>query len=407
MNPLVLQTVPELVTDLTGATLRIVGLAIAAGLVTAIAAAGYRWYARDRLPTGVGVLIGAAVIAIEINATVALGDAIGGETRVLAPATALVNAVTFLIGGVVADAGRRAGDQVGTSLSAVTGTRELTGRVGRIVETVGGMTAVTLPETIEDLDAYDPVAQGVKETLAGKTLLFPGRLTGDDLRNALLTRLKDEYAVGHVGVEFDEDGTVSYLGLGSRAAGVGTTVPPGTAVVAVRADPASAASPGDVVQVWRTDGESPERLTTGELRATTGDVATVATDEHEARAIDPDVSHRLVTLPGNIRADREFAALLRNADETMRPVTVAAGSDLVGLAVGALDVTVVGIQSVDGGTEPLPPRDRVLAAEETVYAVARPERLRRLEAAASVPDTETAPAQEIPSGSTADGTEAS
>jgi Trk K+ transport system NAD-binding subunit len=136
--------------------------------------------------------------------------------------------------------------------------------------------------------------------------------------------------------------------------------------------------------VWTTEPEL-SRLATGELRATAGDVATVAVDEADADAFDVETAYRLVTLPAEPRADREFASLLRTADETMGAVTLEEGSPLVGQPLSTVGETVAAIRPA-GGTvetvEAIPRRSRETAVGDTLYVVARPDALRRLEAKA-------------------------
>ncbi|MFB6157857.1 MAG: TrkA C-terminal domain-containing protein [Haloferacaceae archaeon] len=181
---------------------------------------------------------------------------------------------------------------------------------------------------------------------------------------------------------------MTYLAVGSRVAGLGPTLAPGTVACTVRADPGIGASPGDVVQVWRTDPE-PERVVTAELRATGGDAATLAVDAVEASALDGTTTYGLLTLPAEPRAEREFPAALRAADETMGVATVAAGSPLDGATVDDVGGTLVAVGPPDGPVEAIPRRDRPLAAGDTLYVVARPEELRRVEARAG-PIEETA-----------------
>jgi hypothetical protein len=258
---------------------------------------------------------------------------------------------------------------------------------------VGGVTDVTVPDTVEDMEAYDPVAPDVKAELAGKTLLFPGRLTTDALRDRFVDRLKADYGVGFVDVEFSDRGEVEYLALGSRVAGLGPTVAPGSAVVALRADPPHNAGAGDVVQLW-TRPPNPTRVARAELRATAGDVATLVVDESAVDAFDPTERYRIVTLPisGTPATDREFAALLRNSEETMAAVRIESGSDLEGETIERVDATVVAVRPVEGAVEAIPPRSRTLAADEQVYVVGRPDAIRRLESrAGAATDRSTRP----------------
>ncbi|MFC7175940.1 TrkA C-terminal domain-containing protein [Halosegnis marinus] len=155
----------------------------------------------------------------------------------------------------------------------------------------------------------------------------------------------------------------------------------------MRADPAHAASAGDLVQVYRTGADGPERVALAELRGTAGDVATLAVDTADADALAAEERYRLATLPVEPRSDREFASLLRAADETMGVVTLAEGSDLVGTPVGAVDAAVVAVRG-HGGLEPIPSRSRVLAAGDDLYVIAAPSRLRRLDAAAGASDSD-------------------
>ncbi|HKJ59127.1 MAG TPA: TrkA C-terminal domain-containing protein [Halobacteriales archaeon] len=406
MTPLVPATRPSLVVvpqhlpgpaqlapvGLAANAVQIVGLTVTAFLVGTLAAVTYRWYARSRIPEGLAMLAGLAAVTLYLNTDAALGQVIGGGVGLLDPEVVARNSVTLLLAAAAAVVGGRAGDRLAAQLGAVSGARELDVELSRLVRSVGRVITVTLPESadgIDDVEGYDPVAQETKETLAGKTLVFPRGLTVAVLRERLADRLKDDYGVGHVDVELAADGSVEYLAVGSRAAGIGPTLVPGTAATAVRADPPFSATSGDAVQVWSTD-DGPRRVATGNLRAAAEDVVTLALDEVDAESLDPGPRYRLVTLPSQARPDREFASLLRRADETMGAVRIPEGSALDGATVGETAVSVVAVQPEDGTVEAIPRRDRPLAAGDVLYAVARPEALRRLEAAAA--PVESAPA---------------
>lgn len=369
---------------------RVVGMGLVSGVVAGTVALVHRWYARERVPGGLTMLTALATVALYLNTSDALRTVMGGGRDLLDLEVAFVNAVVFGVAAVAAPLGGRLGDHVATSMFAVSGARELEGEVSRIVQSVGRVITVTLPEDITDMDDYDPVPAATKADLAGKTLVFPRRLTVGELRDRLLTRLKTDYGVGHVDLELSDDGTVEYLAVGSRAAGIGPTLPPGSVVVSVRGDPAFSASPGDLVQIWQP-GSDPERVATAELRATVDDVVTVAIDAADADRLDSRTRYRLVTLPAEPRADREFASLLRSADETMGVVTVGADSPLAGAPVGALDVVTVAVRPEGGRLETVPSRSRVLSVGDTVYAIGRPETLRKFETAATVAATAATP----------------
>ncbi|WP_254823745.1 TrkA C-terminal domain-containing protein [Haloglomus halophilum] len=346
----------------------------------------HRWYADQTVPEGLSVLVGLSGVALSLNTDFALAQVIDDQTAILALETAVFNVSVFLAAGLTAAAGGRAGDRLGAGTFALTGGDRVDREVSKVVRAVGRVVTVDLPDTedIGDIEGYDPVPPETKAEFGGATLVFPRRLTVEELRKRLVERLKTDYGVGQVDLELDEDGVVEYLAVGSRESGIGPSLPPGTAAVPVRADPPHAARAGDVVQVFRpAAGESgPERVTTAEVRGSADDTVTLAVDEAEADAFDDTTRYRLATLPIAARADREFASLLRAAEETMGVATVAEGSPLVGVSLGGLAVSVAAVRPAEGAVEAIPSRTRTLAAGDTVYAVARPALLRRLEAAA-------------------------
>ncbi|AUV82982.1 potassium transporter TrkA [Salinigranum rubrum] len=398
---------PTLVEDVA----RLLAFVFAAGTVSGLSALVFRWYTREPVPLGVSTVLGLSVVALYLNTVGLFSQLVVGRGATIFEFDAVVfNVVAIGLAAFATPVGRRVGDRVATDVFAVAGAKELDAEVSRIVRTVGRVTAVTLPEAddIEDMESYDPVSAELKEEMGAKTLLFPNRLTIEELRDRLITRLKDDYRVGYVDVELTERGVVEYLAVGSRAAGLGPTLGHGTVALSLRADPANAASPGDLVQVWRpggvdpeppesddTDGvdptepaegtrRPPERLFTAELRATNGDVVTLAADATDVGKVDATTTYRLVSLPAEPRADREFASLLRVADETMAAVTVPEGSEIVGETLGSLDVTVAAVRPASGTVQAIPTRSRLIEPGDTLYVVARPEVLRRLEARTSV-----------------------
>lgn len=363
---------------------RVVGLALLSGALGIGVGAFHRWYTHEQVPEGLAVLAGLSAVAVYLNTEEALGDVIGGNFDVLSVEAALLNVGVFAAAGLAASAGRRVGDRLGESaVSASGGVGEAS--VSQLVQTVGRVITVELPDAdhIGDIAGYDPVAPGVKETLGGQTLVFPRRLTVEELHERFVARLHTDFGVGRVDVDLTDDGQVEYLAVGSREAGLGPTLPPETVAIAVRADPAFAASPGDVVQMWTTGAGTPNRVTAGEVRGTADDIVTLAVDAADAERLNSETRYRLVTLPVEPRVDREFVSLLRAADETMGVTTIDQGSALAGSPVSALNVSVVAVRPADGAVEAIPPRSRLLAAGDTIYSVARPDGLRKLEEAAT------------------------
>lgn len=373
------------------AAITLVTFAMLSVLIAGAMALTYRWYFRADIPEGVAVLLGVAVVALYLNTT-SLGAIAGGEDPgLLAPEAVFFNVVALGVAAALAPVGRYAGDRLAVDVFALSGAKQLEGEVSGIVRAVGRFTTVTLPEAtdIEDMDAYDPVSPEKKAELAGKTLLFARKLSNEQLRERLVERVKSDYGVSYVDVDVADDGTIDYFAVGSRAAGLGPTIAPGSAAIAVAADPPNNATAGDMVQLWRDDPE-PKRVATGELRGVSDEAVTVTLDESEAEKLAPEGPYRLVTLPAEPQADREFASLLRSADETMVAVTVGAGSDLVGTAVGDVAVVVAAVRPAGESVQPIPPRTYSFGAGDLVYLVGRPDAIRRFEAAAAARGTDPA-----------------
>jgi len=281
-------------------------LTITAAMTGVLVGLVHRWYAGERVSDGLSLLVGLSVVAIYLNTAGALGEVIGGELELLAPEAVVFNTITFLVAGLAAAGGGRTGDRIGVGLFAIAGHESLDRDVNRIVRTVGRVTTVQLPDEIDDIDGYDSVDAATKGKLSGHVLVFPRRQTVDELRTRFVERLQTDYGVGHVDVDVADDGTIEYLALGGRVSGIGPTLPPGSAAVAVRADPPNNASPGDSVQVWTAppgsdadpeSGPSPQRVTNAEIRGTADDIVTLAVDEADAKRLDTDRRYRLVTLP--------------------------------------------------------------------------------------------------------------
>lgn len=241
--------------DVLGAALNVVGFLAVATAVSAAAASSYRWYTRERLPAGLATLFALAAVALSLN-TVNLFARLsipGGGVDPFALETVAFNLVALGGAAALAPVGLAVGDRLGVELAAAVGSAELE-LESEVTDAVGRFTrvrAVTLPERVGDIDGYDPVAPEVKERLAGRTLLVPRRLGPPELRDRVATRIRTDFGVGHVDLDVTDEGVVDYLAVGSRAAGVGHTLAPGSVAVAVRADPPADAGPGDPVQLWR------------------------------------------------------------------------------------------------------------------------------------------------------------
>jgi len=219
----------------TTAAVNLIVFAILSALTAGGLTVAYRWYFKSLVPEGIAILAGVAVVALYIN-TASLGVVVGqGSVDLFRPGVVFFNVVALGVSTVAAPVGRRLGDTFASQLFSLVGLGELDAEVSTMVRSVGRVTSVRLPSEIEDMESYDPVAEETKAELAGKTLVFPRRLTVEELRSRLVNRLKEDYSVGYVDVDLTADGTVDYLAVGSRAAGVGATIAPGTVAVAIRA----------------------------------------------------------------------------------------------------------------------------------------------------------------------------
>ncbi|WP_247728921.1 TrkA C-terminal domain-containing protein [Halovivax limisalsi] len=367
--------------------LRVLGLAILSGVVTAVAAFFFARYGGESLPDGPALLVGLGSVAIYLNTRVALVQFLGDGGDPVTLSAAASNLVVLGAAAMTALAGGRFGTEVAESDRFRSGgfARDLS----PLVRATGRSIAVELPEVVADIEGYDPVAEETRTAIAGTTLHFPRGLTVEELEAELATRLKARYDVGTVDADITADGTVEYLAVGQRAAGLAPTIPPGYEVTAVTADPPRSASPGDAIQLWRAG----ERVASGEVRATAGRTVTLVGVEGAFDAVDPTASYRLVTLPADSRIDREFVTALRRAEQTTSEVSIEAESPLVGRSVRDAPGTIVAIRTRTGELVTIPDPDRRLEAGDVLSVLGLPATLRALASEA----TETA-AEPDPTG---------
>lgn len=303
------------------------------------------------------------------------------------------NSSAILAAAVSALLGGRIGDGLAPNVRALSGATETEREVNRVVRTIGRFITVTLPKEseIDDIEWYEPVPDDTKGAFAGVEFLFPRGLTVEELHGRIVERLRSDYGVGYVDLELDEDGTITHLGVGSRAAGIGPTLPPRQGAVAVEATPPPEASPGDRVHVWASDDGEPRRIGRAELRAADDGLVTLIADVRLMDALEQSATYDLVTLPSTTRPELEFASLLRAANETMDAVTIDQGSPLAGIPVGGLAMPVVAIRDPDRTIHTAPPREHRCGAGSTVYVIGRPDDLRKFRVAASAIGSATEP----------------
>lgn len=356
----------------------VVLLTVISAFVAVVVGLIYRLYLRERVQTGLATLVSLAVVALYLNVKSALGEVAAGITDPLSLEAVAFNGGTLALAALVVPIGARLGDRLAVRLShAGEGVSDVD--FGQLVRSAGRVITVELPEDIDSLEEYGPISPETMETLAGKQLVFPRGLTVGELRQRIIERLREDHGIGYVDLTLENDGSVSSLAVGGRRRGIGPTLGPGSAAVAVTADPPFAASPGDSVQVW-TQGETPERIASAELRGSIGDTVTLVLDANQAHAV-AGRDYRLVTLPTNPKPEDEFAGILRAADETMATLSIDSGSPLQGVPVGALRPTVVAITTSEGSVTVIPSHSHRLEAGDVVYLVATPSVLRRVDGA--------------------------
>lgn len=355
----------------------VVSLAFVAGAVAGVIGFLYRAYSRESSPVALNVLVGLGAVALWLNLSGALGNFVQGETVLVTPDAVLVNLISLVVGGTAAAYGGRLGDRAAVGMSNLPDGYDADLRT--LVRSAGRNVVVRMPDAdgIDDAEGYEPVTDETKKEVAGKRFVFPRGVTVEELRVRVADRIKKEYDVGYVDVEVDADGEVNFLGLGRSVSGIGPTLAPGTCAVALRADPAYASSAGDTVRVLSDTETGVERVAAGELRAAVEDTVTVALDAADARRTDPSTQYRMVTLPSEKGPEREFAAMLRSADETVSVVGVDDGSPLIGARLDSLGVTVVAVETPDG-VEAVPEKTRPIRTGDRLYVVGRPDELRKL-----------------------------
>ena len=366
---------------------QLVGLALLSAGIAALSAFLFRWRTGNQLPDGAALLLGLGSVAIYLTGRIALVQFLGGSEGILDPVVVGVNLTILVASAITALTGWQLGDRYGRSRRLQ---YSLNPRISPFVRATGRFIVLELPEEIRDIDGYDPVSTATKTDLAGKTYTFARGLTVEELREALRAKLRKEYGVAHVDVELTVEGEITFLAVGGREAGIGPTLPPSAAATAIVADPALTASPGDTVQIWR--GE--KRVGTAELRAATDTTATVSARKEIVATLDPETQYRLMTLPVDERADRLFASMLRQADETMSSFTVTEDATFDGESIGSLGLTVIAVERPDGETETIPQRSRKIEAGERLYVIGHPGQLRRVEASATGPEPYEPPAEE-------------
>ncbi|MFC6769434.1 TrkA C-terminal domain-containing protein [Natrinema soli] len=342
------------------ALINILGFALIAGIVATTVAFGYRAASTRGAPIGVGAFAGLAVVAGWLNAAGLEQATIIDETPLVHHATATYVLCAVVVSAVAAEIGRRIGDGIARDVFDID-RLTATGEIASLVRSARLSIAIQLPERIDDAAGYPPVDPSVKRDLTGRTVLFPQISDDSALRSRLATRLERDYGLGHVSITIGADGTIERLAVGGTRSRIGASLPTGTVAMAIRADPTPTASVGDPIEVWTAEGDSNRLAATGTVRATAGDLATIAVDADAADrfAFDPGSSYRLTTRSEPPNDGDALCAVLRSADETVRSITVEDGGTLDNVFVGWLSGIVLVVVR-DGEVIPFPADNETL-----------------------------------------------
>ncbi|MCU4751639.1 hypothetical protein OB919_06545 [Halobacteria archaeon AArc-curdl1] len=354
------------------ALLNILGFGLLAGVMAMGTAFVYRRATIRPIPVGTAVVLGVAFPSLLLVIEAIMQGILIEPSPLIGYASGLYILGVFT-GSVLASAtGRHVGDHLACGVFDIT-TLEAGGSVAELVRSAELAVSLTVPDRIGDVPGYPPVGPERKRVLAGETLLFPRRLSLEELEDRLCRRLEEDYGIGQVHVEFGSDGGIERLALGRRSTGLSSTVPPETGLIAVECDPSPRSSAGDPVELWLdSDGER-HLVTTGQLRSTADDVASVLIDDGGLGVFDADDggSYRLTTRSDSPHDAHHLVGLIQTADETVTKTTVEPDDPLDGEFVDWLPATVLVLERA-GELVAFPDGRETIRADDTVYAFGLP-----------------------------------
>lgn len=350
----------------------IVGMGLLAAVVGSLAAAGYRWASTRSPPAGSMVIVGLAAVSAYLSVVVLGSGALLEDVPLEHHLSAGYVLGTMLVAGGTATAGSRLGDRLACQLLDISRI-DAGGDAAAAIRSAGLAVDVEFPGTIETADGYRPVEPSAEAALAGATVRLPHGLSRSARRDRLERHVERDYGVDYASVAMADDGTVDRVFVGRRSGGLGSTVPPGSVAVAIRADPSPDASPGDPVEVWSTDGRR-RLVATGRLRTTNGTIATVVVDADLAGDLADGERYRLLTRPDEPTDGYEFVSTVRTVEETVTTVHVDADSPLAGEFVGWLPGRVLVLER-DGDLHPLPADGETLEPGDDLWVLASPAEL--------------------------------
>ncbi|THE66036.1 hypothetical protein D8Y22_03685 [Salinadaptatus halalkaliphilus] len=349
-----------------------VGSGLLAAIVGGFVAGWYRSRTKRAPPAGTVPMIGlAAVTGYWLVVAATTGSIVPGAPLEHQLSAGMLLA-TVAVAGVAGTVGGRFVDRLACQVGEIP-RLEADGEPAAAVRDARLAVSLELPATIDDAEGYRPVDESTTRRLSGTTIELPHALSIDERRDRIERQLTADYDIDYTDVTMAEDGTVDRVLVGRHAPGLGTTVPPKTVGVAIRAECPSEASLGDSVEIWSTAAGG-RLLATGTLRATDGSIATVVVDADRTPALADDERYRLVTRPAGPTGGYEFASTLHALEATVSTITVEPDGDLVGEFVGWLPGRVLVIDR-DDDLLAVPETNEPLRAGDTCWVLAHPDEL--------------------------------
>ncbi|MBZ6493612.1 hypothetical protein [Natrinema longum] len=362
------------------AAIDVVGMALLAGIVGLLAAAGYRWATTRSPPAGAAVLLGLSTVAGHLTYTVLGANVFFDGIPLDHQFSAGYLLATFLLAGIVAAGGSRLGDRLSCQVADLSRI-DASGEPAAAIRSAGLAVALELPEAIAEAEGYRSVDPSVRQALSEATMTLPHGLSTPERRDRIERRVERDYDVGFVDVTMADDGTIDRVLVGRRSAGLGSMLPPKTAGIAIRAECSPAASLGDPVEI-RSTGDRDRLIATGTLRTATGSVATVLVDVDRVDDFAVDERYRLVTRPDEPTDGYEFASTLRTVDETVTTLSIDSDGRFAGEFVGWLPGRVLVLDRADE-LRPFPEDSETLRAGDDLWILAPPEDLTMVDPADS------------------------
>lgn len=303
------------------------------------------------------------------------------------------------------------GDKLGVKLPKRLSLKSLRERTlsADVVELTGGRgrVRVRVVGAIQDMEGYPPLPTDVRTAIREGDWTLPAEGSLVDLEDRFAERLRDEFDLADVQVEFDEEaratvtaapplsGLSKRVPTGERAVSVETLVPTGLArgdevtvraterdvqgtVVSAGSDdapPVSASTPAAEADAETDGGTEPSAAALTAPTSTGGEGrVTVSVDRADAETLLRADHPAVVVRARGVRQEFELVSLLRRAGRRFRKVTVRGGGPLDGMTLGdahvrdTYGIVVLALRRREGWTV-APRGDTTLTGGDELYAV--------------------------------------